>query len=96
MATRTPIYLPTTTHDTTDAGPLKVLGRELILITPYWPDQCWFPEVMWMTVIPPRRFKPHKWLLMKGTTEEAIPKVMDSIKLTVWRLSTEYVGEMAY
>ena len=35
-------------------GQLKLMGGELILITPYWPDQCWFPEVMWMAVIPPR------------------------------------------
>ena len=27
-------------------GQLKKMGGELILITPYWPDQCWFPEVM--------------------------------------------------
>ena len=77
-------------------GQLKLMGGELILITPYWPDQCWFPEVMWMAVIPPRRFKPHKWLLTNATTGEAILKVMESIKLTAWKLSTGYVGEKGY
>ena len=68
-------------------GQLKLMGGELILITPYWPDQCWFPEVIRMAVLPPRRFKPHKWLLTNATTGEAIPKVMESIKLTAWKLS---------
>ena len=77
-------------------GQLKLMGGELILITPYWPDQCWFPEVIRMAVIPPRRFKPHKWLLTNATTGEAIPKVMESIKLTAWKLSTGYVGEKGY
>ena len=30
------------------------------------------------------------------TTGEAIPKVMESIKLTVWKLSTGYVREKGY
>ena len=77
-------------------GQLKLMGGELILITPYWPDQCWFPEVIQMAVLPPRRFKPHKWLLTNATTGEAIPKVMESIKLTAWKLSTGFVGERGY
>ena len=77
-------------------GQLKLMGRELILITPYWPDQCWFPEVMWMAVIPPRQFKPHKWLLTNAITGKAIPKVMELIKLTAWKLSIGYVGEKGY
>ena len=77
-------------------GQLKLMGGELILITPYWPDQCWFPKVIRMAVIPPRRFNAHKWLLTNVTTGEVIPKVMESIKLTAWKLSTWYVEEKGY
>ena len=96
MATRTPICLSATTHDPTDARAVEANGRRTDTDHPILASQCWFPEIMWMAVIPPRRFKPHKWLLTNATTGEVIPKVMESIKLTAWKLSTGYAGEKGY
>ena len=39
-----------------------VLGRllewegELIMVTPFWPDKSWFPQIMGLATEPPRRF----------------------------------------
>ena len=49
-----------------------------------------------MAVIPPKQFKSHNWLLTNAMTGEPMPKVMESIKWTAWRLSTEFVREKGY
>ena len=62
-------------------------GGDLIMITPFWPDQSWFQEIICLAIEPPRRFRPSQWLLWNARTQEMIPKVMKSIQLTVWRLT---------
>ena len=69
-----------------------VLGRvvkwgDLIMITPFWPDQKWFPEVICLAIEPQRWFRPSQWLLWNANTRDAIPKVMKNIQLTTWRLT---------
>ena len=57
-------------------GRLVRWGGDQITITPFWQDQSWFPEVMYLAMEPPRRLRPSQWLLWNATTNEAIPKVM--------------------
>ena len=65
------------------------------MITPFWPDQSWFPEIMYLLMELPRRFRPSQWLLWSVTTKEAIPKVMKRIQLTAWSLTSLSVPRMA-
>ena len=68
-------------------GRLIRFGGDLIMITPFWPDQTWFPEIMHLVTEPPRHFPPSLWLIWNATTKGAIPKVMKSIQLPVWKLT---------
>ena len=44
---------------------------------------------------PPRHFQPSQWFLWNVPTKEAIQKVMKSIQLTAWRLTSPSVPRMA-
>ncbi len=66
---------------------------DLLLITPYWPDQPWFPEAVQMMVEPPRRFAPKETLLWNQTTGKPIPEVMKKVKLTSWKLTANPAKE---
>ena len=54
-----------------------------------------FPEFMHLPVEPPRRFRPSQWLLWNATTWEEIPKVMKSIQLTAWMLTSSSMPKVA-
>ena len=71
-------------------------GGELVMITPYWPDQPWFAELIQLSMEPPRRFKPVDYLLQNATTGELIPRIMREIKLTAWRLSSASAPERVW
>ena len=38
---------------------------DLIMNTPFWPHQSWFPEIMHLVIEPSRRFRPLQWLLWR-------------------------------
>ena len=59
------------------------------MVTHFWSDQSWFSEIMHLVIELPRRFRPSPQLLWNVITLEAIPKVMKSIKLTAWRLTSQ-------
>ena len=76
------------------AGPQVCLSPS-IMMTPFRPDQSCFLEIMHLAIEPPRRFRPSQWFLWNATSKEAIPKVMKSIQLTAWRLTSLSVPRVA-
>ena len=79
-------------HHSTILGRLVRWWGDLIMITPFWPDQSWFPEIMHLGTEVPRHFWPSCWLLWNATIREAIPRVKKS---TAWRLTSPSVSRMA-
>ena len=76
-------------------GRLVSLGGDLIMITPFYSDQSWLPEIMHLATEPLRylnhfcgsygRQPPGKWS----------PKVRENIQLTAWRLPLPSVPGIA-
>ena len=81
MARRPMVGSSSLKYNTASPGKAGKMG-ELIMVTPFWPDQSLFPEIVMLETEPPSRFKPSEWLLWNATTGETIPKVMGDIKLS--------------
>jgi hypothetical protein len=60
---------------------------DLILITPYWPDQPWYAEALQLSREPPRRFAPKETLLWDAIQNKPIPSIMRKVRLLAWRLT---------
>jgi hypothetical protein len=60
---------------------------EIVLVTTYWPSQCWFPSLMELATDIPLLLFPSKSLL-RSPLGEGHPLTKDeSIRLIAWRLS---------
>ena len=75
-------------------GRLVKWGGDLMIITSFCPDESWFPEIIHLVTKPPRHFWPSQWLIWNARTREATQKVMKSIQLTAWRLTSPSVPGM--
>lgn len=60
---------------------------EVVMVTPYWPSQAWFPDMMEMSVDVPRLL-PHNQAMLTSPRGHNHPLTQDgSIRLIAWRLS---------
>jgi hypothetical protein len=60
---------------------------EIVLVTPYWPSQCWFPSLMELATDIPLLLFPSKSLLTSPLGEGHPLTKDESIRLIAWRLS---------
>ena len=62
--------------------------REMVLITPLWPSQPWYPFLLSMAISPPR-ILPSFPLLLENPTEEGIHPLLQnsSLSLVAWMVS---------
>ena len=65
-------------------------GWHLAKITPYWPDQSWFLEMMQLAAEPPRQFLPSEWLMWNITTRD----VWKVVFFVPWKMVYQILGRL--
>ena len=65
------------------------------MITPFWPDQKWFPDFICLAIEPPRRAQTITVASMDCNNSRSNSKVMKSIQLTAGKLTSQSVPRVA-
>ena len=67
---------------------ISSVRTEVILVTPWWPQREWFPDLYRLSVDPPRRLP--LWVdLLSQPLGEVLHGNLPMLALTAWRLSSE-------
>ena len=63
-------------------------SQNLVLVTPWWPSQPWFPLLKSLAITQPRFLKETKWTLVLPHSQDLHP-LWRQLKLAVWVVSEE-------
>ena len=75
---------------------LQGAGGELILITPVWPTQAWYPRLLDMSVAPPVLLPSFPDLLLSPRGERHPLLVNETLSLAAWHVSSSPCSRRAF